>query len=196
MNDNHLFIIIPIVFCAGFGAGIWFGMLLGFSRAAREAAVKLQTNPRPRLAGWCLTAGGGLGLLVSAGTFLSDLHFAQEARPATGTVTEIRSLPNPQNRETTYTPTFRFADETGQAHTVASSLYQSPPAFQVGDRVPVLYLPANPQSARINTFSQMWLLPLLFGILGGVSVVIGQIVLRWPQIRARFQRRSGPVAPV
>ncbi len=128
-------------------------------------------------------------LVVSLGTGLYTWHFTRVARPATGRVTEMRTARDKDSGNLSYAPSFQFQDESSQAHTVASSLYESPPAFQVGDRVPVLYLPANPQSARINTFSQMWLLPSLLGVLGSLSVAIGQIVLRWPQIRARFERQ-------
>ena len=128
------------------------------------------------------------------GIGLYDWHFTRVARAATGTVTEMRTSQGHDGNDLTYAPVFRFIDDSGQGHTVASSLYQSPPAFQVGDSVPVLYLPANPQSARINTFGQVWFIPIFLGIFGTTWVLIGQIILRWPQIWARIKRKVGTPA--
>ncbi len=183
-------IIVTIVFLFGLGAGIWFGFMLGFSKAMREAAAKMQTTRSPVL-GWGATGVGTVMLFIALGTGLYNWHFIRVARTATGIVTEMRTSQGHDGNDLTYAPVFRFTDDSGQGHTVASTLYQSPPAFQVGDSVPVLYVPANPQSARINTFGQIWFIPIFLGIFGTIWVLIGQIVLRWPQIRAWFREEAG-----
>ena len=48
--------------------------------------------------------------------------------------------------------------------------------YAIGDEVPVLFSPDDPQSASINSFTSMWLLPLLLGG-GGLVFVIGGLGL-------------------
>lgn len=44
----------------------------------------------------------------------------------------------------------------------------SPPAYARGDFVEVLYLPAEPKNARLNSFAQLWLAAVIFS---GISLV-------------------------
>ncbi|MGY2167386.1 DUF3592 domain-containing protein [Pseudomonas gingeri] len=53
------------------------------------------------------------------------------------------------------------------------SVCQKPPAFVVGEQVPVLYAPENPSRAHINTFAHNWFLSLLFGFIGLCALVTG-----------------------
>ncbi|MFT4111753.1 DUF3592 domain-containing protein [Silvibacterium sp.] len=67
---------------------------------------------------------------------------------------------------TSYAPEFRFQAKDGSEHRVQSDTYSNPSVYAVGDRVRILYRPEKPASARIKSFLQLWLLPLVFGILG------------------------------
>ncbi|MFI8962166.1 DUF3592 domain-containing protein [Streptomyces sp. NPDC053493] len=49
----------------------------------------------------------------------------------------------------------------------------NPPAYEVGERVEVLYRPDSPEDARIDGFAALWLLPLIFGGIGLVIVGVG-----------------------
>ena len=52
------------------------------------------------------------------------------------------------------------------------SVGSSPPAFDVGEPVAVLYDPAEPEEARIDSFFQLWFAAL---ILGGIGLVFASI---------------------
>jgi hypothetical protein len=53
----------------------------------------------------------------------------------------------------------------------------SPPAYEVGERVTILYDPTSPKEAKINSFGELWLWPLLLGILGGLDLLTGLFLL-------------------
>ena len=55
-----------------------------------------------------------------------------------------------------YVPVFRFAAADGKTYTVTSGVGSSPPSFDEGEQVSVLYDPANPSDARIHTLFQIW----------------------------------------
>ena len=98
-------IIVTIVFLFGLGAGIWFGFMLGFSKAMREAATKMQTTRSPVL-GWGATGVGTVMLFIALGTGLYNWHFIRVARTATGIVTEMRTSQGHDGNDLTYAPVF------------------------------------------------------------------------------------------
>ena len=64
----------------------------------------------------------------------------------------------------------------GQNHEVEGLLTTTPPAYRVGDKVQVLYKSASPVHAMIDTFTNRWLFPTIFGGIGGVFALVGAIV--------------------
>lgn len=75
-------------------------------------------------------------------------------------------------------PVVAFTDRDGQSHTVQVPEGSSPPEWSAGDAVTVLYDPANPQSARIDSWSStllLWLLPAITGIAG--TAFLGAVYL-------------------
>ncbi len=170
-------------------AGISFGFMLGFSRAMREAASRIHGTKRPTIAK--LVIGFGCAALVGAlATTLHTLHFTRVAQRTSGTVIEMREQADKDSGSVSYAPTFRFQDASGTPHTVSSSFYSSPPEFHVGDTVTVLYRSDDPQTARIDSYWQVWGLPSLLGIIGSIQLPVGLIVLFWPRITARFRGQT------
>jgi hypothetical protein len=171
-------------------AGISFGFMLGFSRAMREAASRIHGTKRPVIAARLVMGIGCLALIVALATSLHTWRFTRVAQRTSGTVIEMRENTDKDSGNVSYAPTFRFQDATGAEHTVASSLFSSPPEFRVGDRVGVLYRADSPTSARIDSYWQVWGLPSLLGIIGSIELPIGLVILFWPKITARFRKES------
>jgi hypothetical protein len=48
-----------------------------------------------------------------------------------------------------------------------------PPAYHVGETVNVLYLESDPYDARIESFTSLWLLPMIFGGIGAIFPAVG-----------------------
>jgi hypothetical protein len=167
--------------------GISIGLMLGFSRAMREAAKQIHGTRRPLIAK-VLIGIACAGLLGAAATALYTWHFTRTAQQTPGTVIEMRKRIDRDSGSVTYAPTFRFNDAAGDEHTVASSFFSAPPEFRVGERVRVLYRADSPQSARIDSYWQVWGLPSLLGIISSIELPVGLAILLWPKITARFRR--------
>jgi hypothetical protein len=170
-------------------AGISFGFILGFSRSMHEAASGIHGTRRPTIA-WVIICLGCAALLGALGTMLYTWHFTSVAQRASGTVVEMREQTDKDSGSTSYAPTFHFQDASGSPHTVSSSFFSSPQEFHVGDVVTVLYRRDDPQSARIDSYWQVWGLPSLLGIGGCIELPIGLIVLFWPKIIVRFRGQT------
>jgi hypothetical protein len=91
-------------------------------------------------------------------------------------------------------PQVEFTTADGQHVQFQSNLSSSPPAYDVGEHVGVVYAPASPGDARIDTPFQLWFLPGLFGGLGGLFAAIGFGILGFSRHARRLAqelRRSG-----
>ena len=61
----------------------------------------------------------------------------------------------------------------GQAFTV-QGINTNPPAYSMGDSIPVRYRVSNPADAVIDGFLNRWLLPMIFSLMGfGFTLVCG-----------------------
>jgi len=116
----------------------------------------------------------GLGLLLGGGVFfLWSLSVSLGGELAVGVIVDYRERPS--RKGTTYAPVFGY-EADGQYYENTSSLATSWKSYEIGDEVSVLYSPEDPQSASINSFTSMWLLPtLLFG--GGLVFTLGGLGL-------------------
>jgi hypothetical protein len=65
-----------------------------------------------------------------------------------------------------YLPTIKFIDKEGYEHTFTSRAGGAAPKPNVGDLVPVKYLPSNPKIAYINSFLHLWAGPIACIFLG------------------------------
>jgi hypothetical protein len=85
----------------------------------------------------------------------------------------------------TYAPVFQFTASDGRSYTVSSDVYAQESAIQFGERLQVLYRPDHPESARIDAFAPLWMLPLVVGVVGGgFSVVPAIVLVSWMRRRA------------
>jgi len=77
-----------------------------------------------------------------------------------------------------YAPVFRFTADDGQIYIVTSKTSTRPAAFGRGERVKVLFDKGHPESAKIATFLQLWMFPMVAGVVGGAFSLITFAVLR------------------
>jgi len=79
-------------------------------------------------------------------------------------------------------PVVRYQTANGQSVTFKSRTGTMPSPYKVGRQVPVLYNPADPRDARIDTFVMTRLLPgclVVFGVLFFALGVVILLVLQW-----------------
>ena len=123
----------------------------------------------------------GVGMLV--GALLSYLHsqnLVKHGMNATGTVVGFHTSISRSSKggtSTTYAPVVEYTAADGQTRTFTSSLSSSPPGYQEGQQVKVVYDPAMINKAEINDFMTMYFLPVLLGFMGTIFATIGGCVL-------------------
>ena len=122
--------------------------------------------------GFCGT--GGPMLLIGLLWGLKLSRFLAKASRTTGVVTGVvprTSTDDSGMTSTTYAPAVRFQSPAGQQIDFVSAISGSS-VPQVGAPIDVLYLPDNPQNAKVGS-GWLWLGPLLFGFIGGIFGAVG-----------------------
>jgi hypothetical protein len=72
-----------------------------------------------------------------------------------------------------YSPVVKFSTAEGREISFEQAGRSNPPGYSVGEGVQVLYQPKEPDNARIDSFQELWLLPMIFGGMGLVFASIG-----------------------
>lgn len=136
------------------------------------------TATGPRIVAFVFLLIGSIFSLIGAGFAWSSYSVVSVSQRAEGTV--IRQIRN--GRKSSVAPVVEFFVE-GQRYEFQSWLSTSPPQFDVGDKLSVLYDPRDPQRSRIESFVTLWLFPIVFGGIGTVMLVVSgsMLVLRWLQ---------------
>ena len=134
----------------------------------------------------------GSSAVLLAIALVSALYYWYFLRTASRTDGRIIRMIEHRDRgnHTTYFPVFTFQDESGSEHTIHASGGTFPPAYEIGDKVPVLYSPTNPTSAKIDSFFYLWGPPSICGIIGGIELPSGLIVWFWPVVSGAFRRKE------
>ena len=88
---------------------------------------------------------------------------------------------------TTYAPVVSYSNAAGAQVQFTNGESASPPDYVVGARVDVIYDPADPTQAAINSFSSMWLGAVAPGIAGGVMLLLS-LVLGISGVRSSTKR--------
>jgi hypothetical protein len=127
-----------------------------------------------------------LGAAVYVGK--SSWELKQQGASATGSVVSLREVPETDNSGVTYAPVINY-DVNGRTYTYESSNSSDPPAYDVGEKVQLLYRPNDPEDVRVNSWFDLWFLPAMLGG-GGVVVAIVSIVMMVGGIRRRRQMRT------
>ncbi len=119
----------------------------------------------------------GLVLLFIAGNVIKNrIDFLNSSSIADGKVVEIIQGKS-SDGNATYRPKISFVDQTGQEITFVSELTSNVFTYGIGEEVSVLYDKHNPQSAKINTFIQIWFAALIPLVIGLISFLAGLTVL-------------------
>jgi hypothetical protein len=115
----------------------------------------------------------GLGMLGGAGYLVVDTRRDIAAGvSADGRVIDLIAERG-SDGDTMYYPRVRFMTAAGEPVEFTGSVGSSPAAFDVGEAVVVLYDPADPGGARIDSFFQLWFGPLILGFLGLIFATVG-----------------------
>lgn len=150
------------------------------------SAMKAYVELCLRLVRMALLVVGPVFLLVSIVSAAFTVMFLRNSVRTVGTISSLTKQVSEEG-VITYMPVFDFMDAHGLGHQARSSIGSAPPAFHIGDRVPVLYRRDNPEQAHIDTTGQIWGFSIGFAIAAVVCSLIGYALLRFQ----RWQERKG-----
>lgn len=111
------------------------------------------------------------GIALHTRSFVAASSAAEGIVIATGTTTSCSTDSDGRSScSTTSRPTVRFTAADGREIVFTSRVSTNPPSHYEGDVVRVLYRPESPQNARIDSFTGLWLAPV---IVGGIGALFG-----------------------
>lgn len=116
-------------------------------------------------------------LFVAVGLYLDHLarEFIKNSLRAKGEVIELKARPGDSWSKA---PVVKFNTENDREIVFQSNNYSRPPAFEVGEKVGVLYTPDDPKaSARVDTFFSTRGVPMILYILGVFFIILGVIFM-------------------
>jgi hypothetical protein len=115
----------------------------------------------------------GVGLLLGFFfAFSRTRRFLASAQEARAEVIGVKASIG-SSRDRVYYPVLRYRTQQGDTKEVASSVGSNPPRYKEGDSVVVLYDPAQPGDVRIHSFFNVWVGPLVLGLLGVILTGVG-----------------------
>jgi hypothetical protein len=120
---------------------------------------------------------GPVGLIYALDMIAHRAAFIHAALRAEGTVTGTEPVRTTRTGAGTEIPVFRFTANDGRLHIIHSDISVPHSTFTLGEAVGVLYLPRDPEKARINAFSTLWQGPLIVSIWGAVWSLIPLLIL-------------------
>ncbi len=126
----------------------------------------------------------GIAMLAGALYIYDDTRsFLSEAVRTEGTV--VNFMQAYSRRGITYAPVVHFVNRNNETVVFVSSTATNPPGYATGEKVEVLYFPAKPQEARINSFFSLWGGSVILGVMGSVFFLIGVGVTLVPMLKKR-----------
>ena len=122
---------------------------------------------------------GIISLVACLYFFISTIHFMMQANPTTGKVIELDDqtassfkLDRYKSPGNIYAPVVLFKTERQERVAFTTQIRTDPPMYKPGDVVDVLYLPDNPQVAKINTLFYLWSPALFSGVFAAIFIIV------------------------
>lgn len=123
----------------------------------------------------------GFSVLVGAGFTAWGWRLVQRTREFQQAAESVEGLVSAVNTRHSDGSTFRypvveFVDRLGSPHSFTATLGMTSGCPEPGTRLMVLYDPANPDDARIDSFQYLWLFPVTILGMGVWGVICGPLV--------------------
>lgn len=110
---------------------------------------------------------GALGVGWSIAVTASTVRFLAGSATTTGTVIDNHLGPRHRHGWRGATPEISFT-ASGRTITFSATVESSPQQHEKGDTVPVRYRPDDPQDARLDTFHELWMTPMMVLLAGTI----------------------------
>lgn len=122
-------------------------------------------------------------------TYRNTEHFLSVAKSVTGIVISMEKHTDSDSSSVSYSPVIEFIPDSEQSVIFSSSSSSSDPDYLIGDEVAVLYDPADPEKARINSEFEIWGLSVILTSIGAVFLLISAMIFGIPLMRKRRHQR-------
>src|SRR6266446_1898836 len=136
---------------------------------AVQSAIRTQQRASRLAIPFLVLAGAGL-FFLGAHLHKKTVIFLDTAERGQGVVVEM--VASHSSDSTTYSPVVEF-EASGRKYRFKDSIGSNPPSHRTGERVGVLYDPANPKDARIDRGRWNKAIPLLVGGFGALLCMLG-----------------------
>ena len=145
-------------------------------------------GPIPVYVGFFFLVPGLFMLYFAVSLYFSTQDFLTRALQTEATIINKRVESRRDSDGKTSTSTYiTVTFSTKQGQTITKEIGGSS-SDNHGDRVAILYDPAQPNEVKKNSFEGLWLGPLLLSILGGVFSAVGGGMV-WVSLKERKRRR-------
>jgi len=119
---------------------------------------------------------------IAAWMFYQQYSLEQTGIRVEGVVTGM--VESSDNDGTTYAPIVQFSTPGGRTYEFQSDTYSSPPQYEIGERVSVLYPPADPRKAVVSGANN--LIMIIFAIIG-ITDLAFSVFFTFKNISSNFQ---------
>lgn len=156
--------------------------------------------PASRIIGLLILLPVLLTVVLGIYFYHSARAFKQRSAPCLGKVVDLQSSQGEHG--TLYTPVFTYTDAAGVVCRGRSNAASDPPAYAIGDPIPLRYDPQNPSDVRVDSFWSFWLGPMVCAFVAIPFVVVALIFLLlipfairriWPEPGNSALQRTQPV---
>ena len=126
-----------------------------------------------------LCAVGPLLLLIAIALSIPTARFVFTSTAADGKIIYLQRAYSRRFSKEVYKPAVRFTANDGQTHIFVADSRTGLVPLKPGDAIRVLYIKDHPETARIDTFPQLWMPQLILGIVGVFFTIVPlRIMLR------------------
>lgn len=150
-----------------------------------------------RLGLWAFMALGAGVMAIGLVLLYQTNQFKNNAKVVQGSVVDLveKVSHSEEGTSVVYAPRIAFRTAEGEETGFVSDTGSNPPAFHPGDTVEVMYQPGHAEEARINTFWQLYLGPVICLGIGSAFLIITAFVfmLVRPLLRENTDERHAPV---
>lgn len=142
-----------------------------------------------KAAKYIFLAIGAIILTASYFYYIPVHQFLQNAKLTEGIVVDnitvtSSSSAGSSSSSCTYAPLVQFRYSNGELHSFVSSISSSPPSYDIGEKVEVLYNPEAPEHNCINGFFTIWEDVFIPSLMGTVFFTVGAIFLFFEKRKA------------
>jgi len=119
----------------------------------------------------CFTIGGAC-LIIAVCWLVPNLRLAATGTAVEGRITGFREIVQDRRNHTVKHPLAEY-EVGGKVYQAESPAHTDPPRFKTGDPVRILVPGGDPAGGKFGGFVDLWLGPLVVGVLGLILTGVG-----------------------